>query len=313
MTRAWWFLLGMGCAARVPSVATPTDAAGTPDWVDRSAWPWAPQFVDVGPGRLHYVDVGEGPVVLFVHGTPSWSFEYRHLIAELSKTHRCIAVDHLGFGLSDRPADFPYTPEAHARNLAVFVDRLGLDHFSLVVHDYGGPIGLPLALDEGRVDRLVILNTFAWSLEDDRRMQRLSGMVDGGFGRLLYERANLELRFVAPGAWADRKKLTRDIQRQYLSAFPDPWSRGVVLWPLAGALLGSSAHYQQIWNARETLARIPTLLVWGTADPMFGGFLQRWREALPEADVVEIPEAGHWPQEEAPEEVVRAVVGHLGQ
>jgi haloalkane dehalogenase len=306
----WIALAVMGCAVRTSAPQPAAEEA--PGWVDRAAWPWEPHFLDVGPGRLHYVDVGQGPVVLFVHGTPTWSFEYRHLIAALSQTHRCIAVDHLGFGLSDRPRDFPYTPEAHAQNLAVFVEELGLQRFSLVVHDFGGPIGLPLALNpELEVERLVILNSFAWSFEDDRKMRRMAGLVDGGLGRFLYRHANLELRVVAPSAWGDRRKLTREIQTQYLSVFPDAWSRGAVLWPLARALLASSAHYQGLWDARARLDQLPTLLVWGGKDPVFGRLLETWTQALPHAEVLLLEDAGHWPHEEEPQEVVRAVMAHL--
>ena len=97
-------------------------------------------------GEMHYVDEGSGPPILFVHGTPTNSYEYRHLIAALSKRFRCIAPDHLGFGESSRPQSFAYTPEAHARVLQEFVERLDLKDLTLVVHDFGGPIGLPLVV-----------------------------------------------------------------------------------------------------------------------------------------------------------------------
>jgi haloalkane dehalogenase len=112
-----------------------------PGWVDRKAYPFEPRWLDVGEGRLHYVDEGVGPTILFVHGTPTWSFEYRHLIGGLKAKHRCVAVDHLGFGLSERPAGSAYTPEAHAHRLRAFVDKLGLNGFTLVVHDFGAPSG----------------------------------------------------------------------------------------------------------------------------------------------------------------------------
>lgn len=282
-------------------------------WLDRNQWPWEPRFVDVGPGRMHYIDVGHGPTVLFVHGTPTWGFEYRHLIAALSKTHRCIAMDHLGFGFSDRPRDFAYTPEAHARNLATFTDKLRLDSFSLVAHDYGGPISFPLAVQPGgRVERLVIFNTWAWSFEDDWRMRFLSAAVGTRLGRFLYRHANLELRVVLPAAWADRSKLTPSLYAHYASLFPDAWSRGAVLWPLGGALIQSSAHYRQIWEAREAFRRIPTLIMWGMKDPVFGlKQLRRWQEVIPDARVLELAGAGHWPHEEAPGEVIQAVAQHL--
>src|SRR5687767_7557339 len=109
-------------------------------------------------GEMHYVDEGSGPPILFVHGTPTNSYEYRHLIAALSKRYRCIAPDHLGFGESSRPRAFAYTPEAHANVLAEFVEKLNLADLTLVVHDFGGPIGLPLALAPNRrITRLVLM------------------------------------------------------------------------------------------------------------------------------------------------------------
>src|SRR5580765_3343709 len=111
-----------------------------PDWVDRDAYPFGDHRVALSMGGMHYVDEGRGEPILFVHGTPTWSFEYRHLIKALSLSHRCLAPDHLGFGLSDRPAKFPYTPEAHAAMLREFVERLDLRDMTLVVHDFGGPI-----------------------------------------------------------------------------------------------------------------------------------------------------------------------------
>ena len=126
-------------------------------WVDRQNYPFQSRYQQLSDGQMHYVDEGQGDVVLLVHGTPTWSFEYRHVIAALSKHHRCIAPDHLGFGLSERPTGFAYTPEAHAQALREFVGRLGLDRFTLVVHDFGGPIALPLTWElRSAVTRVVV-------------------------------------------------------------------------------------------------------------------------------------------------------------
>jgi len=247
--------------------------------------------------------------VLFVHGTPTWSFEYRHLIGALRGGHRCIAVDHLGFGLSDRPAAADYTPEAHAARLRAFVDKLGLRRFTLVVHDFGGPIALPLALDDpDRVERLVVLNSWMWSFADDPEMTKRARMVSGALGRFLYRRLNASLRLIVPSAYGDRRKLTKAIHRQYLAAFPDADSRERVLWALARALTGSSAFYEGLWQRRQRLGAIPTLIVWGMKDTAFRPhLLARWRRALPHATVVELAEAGHWPHEEQPEGVIGAL------
>jgi haloalkane dehalogenase len=285
-----------------------------PRWLDRDAYPFVSRFVDLPEGRMHYLD--EGPpgaeVILFVHGTPTWSFEWRHLVRPLSATHRCVAPDLLGFGLSERPAGAAYTPEAHAARLAAFVDALGLDRFTLVVHDFGGPIALPLALDRpGRVTRLVALNSWMWPF-DDERMRRRARQASGRLGRFLYRRLNASLRLLMPSVYGDRRKLTGAIHRQYLAPFPDAVGRERVLFALARALLGSEAFYADLWRRREALAALPALVVWGLADDAFPpAYLERWRQALPDARVVALDGVGHWPHEEAPEAVLAAVRGLL--
>ena len=270
--------------------------------------------MDLPAGRMRYVDQGpERPgrreTLLFVHGTPTWSYEWRHVIRDLSKDFRCVAPDHLGFGGSDRPRNFDYTPEAHSRNLLDFARRLDLTDVTLVVHDYGGPIALPLCIEHPeRVGRLVLVNTWMWSFEGDVDMERKARIAGSRLGRLLYQYANFSLRVLTPSAYGDRRKLTPDIHKQYLDRFPDAWSRGVVLWALAKALLGSSAFYRSLWEQRGRLRGRPALLVWGMKDPAFGPrFLRRWQEELPGSAALELPESGHWPHEEEPERVIQAL------
>jgi haloalkane dehalogenase len=286
------------------------DGAAAIPWVDREAYPFRSRWVELPEGPIHYLDEGEGDTLLFVHGTPTWSFEWRHVVKALRGTHRCVAPDHLGFGLSGRPADVAYTPEAHAERLRAFVERLGLHRFTLVVHDFGGPIGLPLALGGGarQVSRLVILNSWMWSFADDREMTRRAKMVSGGLGRFLYRRLNVSLRLIMPRAYGDRRKLTRKIHRQYLAPFPDADSRERVLWALARALNGSAAFYDRLWQQRAKLAHIPTLVIWGMKDSAFRPKqLERWRQAVPHASAAVVADAGHWPHEEAPDAVIDAL------
>lgn len=271
--------------------------------IDRTAYPFQSRRMALSAGHMHYVDEGRGAPVVFVHGTPTWSFEWRHLIRALSPGYRCIAPDHLGFGLSDRPRAVPYTPEWHAANFAEFIDTLNPGPFTLVVHDFGGPIALPLALRRpDLVSRLIIVNSWMWSFAGDRDMEQKGRIAGSALGLFLYRWANLSLRVIAPGAYADKRKLTRAIHRQYLARFPDRWSRGAVLWPLARALLGSAAFYDSLWQDRGKLADRPVLIVWGMRDSALRpNQLARWRQALPHARIVALDEAGHWPHEEAPE------------
>lgn len=262
---------------------------------------------------MHYVDEGRGDAMLFVHGTPTWSFEFRRLIAALRARYRCVAPDHLGFGLSDRPRPFAYTPEAHAQALAEFVDAVGIDRFTLVVHDFGGPIGLPLALrDPSRVARLVILNSWCWPIDDDARMARGARLLAGGLGRALYKYGNASLRLIMPSAYGDRRKLTPAIHDHYLAVFRDRDARVLVLHALARALLGSRAFYADLLAQSARLRRYPALIVWGLKDSAFRPHcLERWRQIVPEAHVVALADAGHWPHEEEPERVIAEVDAFL--
>jgi haloalkane dehalogenase len=290
------------------------DPHDPPQWVDRTAYPFESRWLELPSGyRMHYVDEGEGETLLFIHGTPTWSFEWRRIIQALAPHARCVAPDLLGFGLSGKPRDGAYTPEWHAEKLSHFVHRLGLDHVTLVVHDYGGPIGLPLALQNpGHIRRLVVMNTFMWSLKGDARVERAWKLVGGALGKFLYRRLNFSLKVIMPRAFADKKKLTPELHAQYLAPFPDAWSRGAVLWPLAHALLGSDAFFSSLWERREALRAFPALVIWGTEDPAFPRHhLNRWREVLPHARIAELP-VGHWPQEEAPEKVIAAMEDFLG-
>lgn len=277
------------------------------DWVDRSAYPFAPHYFDTGEGRMHYVDEGPatggpGGPVLFVHGTPTWSFLYRHLIAGLAGAHRVVAVDHLGFGLSDKPEGAAYRPEDHARRLAALVDHLGLRDFALAVHDFGGPIGLSYAVEHPeRVRRLVLFNTWMWSLRGRPAVERAGRLLGGPVGRLLYRRLNFSPRVLIPAAVGDRRRLTKAVHRQYLAPFPRPADRQAP-WALAAALTGSTGWYESLWQRRDRLAGKPVLLAWGLKDPAFGpADLARWQDAFPRARVLRFPDAGHFvPEEEGP-------------
>lgn len=285
--------------------------------------PWPSRFLDVGAGRVHLVDTGppagpsnaddpgrsgwEGaPALLLLHGTPTWSFLYRHLLAGLADRHRVIAYDHLGFGRSDRPEGWGYRPRDHGRIVGRVVESLELEKVILGVHDFGGPIGLSWALDHvERISGLVLFNTWMWSLEGTSAA-RMGRWLSGRIGRALYRR-NFSPRILLPLGFADRKRLTREVHRAYLDAFPDPSSRHAP-WVFARELAASGPWYEDLWERREALSDLPSLLLWGMKDPAFGPpALERWEEALPRARVERLEKVGHFPQEEAPEEVVRTL------
>lgn len=292
-----------------------------PPWLDAAAYPFRPRAFDTPDGRLSYVDEGRGPPVVLVHGTPTWSFLWRDLAGRLVRAgHRVIAPDHLGFGLSGKPQGVGYRVEDHARRLAALLDALALGEVALVVHDFGGPIALPYALDARRapgratrVTRLVVLNTWAWPLEGDRRLAVGARLATSAVGRMLAMRFNAEPRWLIPAVFADRRRLAPATHRHYVAPFPDAASREAP-FALAGELLGASAWYDALWARRSALAELPALLVWGLRDPAFGpAYLARWRGVLPGAEVVEAADAGHFVQEEAPGLLADAVLRFLAR
>ncbi len=110
-------------------------------------YPFASHFLELDGGRLHYIDEGAGPVIVMVHGNPTWSYFFRHLISLLKKNYRVIALDHMGCGLSDKPQDYPYCLAQHIENLESLICHLQIDRFSLIVHDWGGAIGIGCAVN----------------------------------------------------------------------------------------------------------------------------------------------------------------------
>lgn len=283
-----------------------------PAWLNRTAYPFRSRVMELADGQIHYVDEGQGPTLLMIHGTPTWSFLYRKLITALAPSYRCIALDHLGFGLSVKPPGGQYRPEDHARRLREFIERLGLRDIVLVVHDFGGPIGLHHALTRPEnVRRVALLNTWLWSNAGDRNVESVGRLFGGPVGRFLYLRLNLSPRFLLPTAFADRRRLDARVHAHYLGPFPAPSDRHA-LWAMARELLASNDWYDELWGRRRALADKPVLVMWGMRDRLMPPrHLARWREALPHAQVVELPDAGHFVTEEAGEEAVARLLAFV--
>jgi haloalkane dehalogenase len=282
---------------------------GDTDWIDREAYPFETNCTGLSAGSVHYVD--ESPehgdteaTLLFLHGNPTWSFLYRHLIRGLSDEYRCVAPDYLGFGLSERPEDFSYRPEDHAAVLEEFVDRLALEDVVLVVQDWGGPIGLSYAAKHpGNVAGLVVMNTFAWPVDDDPHFRRFSTLFGGSVGRLLCERYDVFTRVAMPLGFADRDKLSARVHEQYLAANRDRDRTGT--WTFPHCVVGSTGWLASLWSRRERFADVPTRLIWGMNDPAFRPSELRTFEGLFEdASVVRLRGVGHYVQEEMGEALV---------
>ena len=290
----------------------PLMVTGGPSWLDTREYPFAPHYFDVPAGRLHYVDEGSGAPIVFVHGNPSWSFEFRNLIKSLSPTFRCIAPDHLGFGLSDKPRDFSYLPSAHAENLERFLESLDLEDATLMVYDWGGPIGLSYAVNHPeRIRNLVISNTWMWSVNHVLRFLLFSTVVGGPIGRYRIRRSNYFVRKVMPSAFGDPRRLTPAVHEQFLKALATPEDRkGCATFPRQ--ILRSSSWLAGLWERRDRLAGKRVLLVWGMKDVGFGKKeLGRWMDLFPDATVVRFSDGGHYLAEEKPGEVTSAIRAFL--
>ena len=147
-------------------------------WLDTLEYPFTSNYFDYNEHKLHYIDEGQGETILFVHGTPSWSFDFRHIIKKLKTNFRCVAIDHIGFGLSDKPEYYDYSTQNHCKTLEQFVIEKQLDNITLVVHDFGGPIGLNFAIkNPEKINKTVILNSWLWSSKDDADFIKLSKIL----------------------------------------------------------------------------------------------------------------------------------------
>lgn len=281
-----------------------TQNSHRPAWVDSSEYPFQSNYFQTEHGRLHYIDEGQGEVLLFVHGTPTWSFLYRNFVKHLSKNYRCIAIDHLGFGLSDKPKDFAGTPELHAQNLADLIAALELKNINLVVHDFGGPIGLSYAIHHPEnVARIVLFNTWMWQTKGDAGAEKIDKILHSALGNFLYLRTNFSPKFLLKKAYFNKKKLTKPIHEQYLRPFPNKASRYGLL-RIGQSLVGSSDWYQELWDQVDHIKSKPVLILWGVEDAFIQtSYLYQWQSKLENTTQV-LLDSGHFVQEECFEQSI---------
>ena len=276
-----------------------------PTWMDTGAYPFEPRAFSLPMGRMSYVDEGKGDPLVMVHGNPSWSFEFRDLIKHFSATHRCIAPDHIGFGLSDKPPAWDYLPQHHAENLEALLESLDLQNITLLLGDWGGPIGCSYAIRHPeRVKAVVVTNTWLWSVEDDWYYRAFSGFVGGAVGRCMIHRFNVFARVVVWAVYGDKSKLTRQVHRHYLEPLSVPEERKGS-WVFPRQIIGASDWLAELWVRRNRLQGKVRLLAWGMRDIAFREKeLQRWRKHFPGARVVRYPNAGHFLAEEESEGLI---------
>jgi len=275
--------------------------------LDKSEYPFKSNYYQSKYGKVHYIDEGKGEVLLFLHGTPTWSFLYRYYIKELSTNYRCIAIDHLGFGLSDKNKDFEGTPQAHNKILEEFITNLNLKNINLIVHDFGGVIGLPYAINHPEnINKLVIFNTWLWETKSNKDVVKVGKILNSAIGKFMYLNLNFSPKVLFKKAFYDKNKLSKSIHKQYILPFPNKNSRYGLL-KIGQSLLDSSDWYQANWNKIDKIRDKNTLFLWGVKDEFIKvDFLNKWESTFTNKKVVRY-DAGHFVQEEFPKETISEI------
>ncbi|QDT32627.1 alpha/beta fold hydrolase [Thalassoglobus polymorphus] len=274
----------------------------------REEYPFDPKSTEIDGHRYSYIDEGTGSPILMVHGNPSWSFAWRNFIKHFSANHRCLAVDHLGMGLSDKPQDYAYTIEQHISNLCSLIERLDLQSVTLVGHDWGGCIGMGAAgrMPE-RFSRFVMMNTAAFRSQEIPfrialcRIPMLGAVGVRGF--------NLFAGAAVLQAIEKKDRMTDTIKKGYLFPY-DNWANRIAVHRFVQEIPLKESHstYKTLVDVEAGLSQFadhPFLLPWGEKDWCFTtNFLDDWEKRFPKADVLRIPDAGHYVFEDAHEVIL---------
>ena len=278
-------------------------------------YPFQPRFFDIHGHRLAYLDEGQGPPVVMLHGNPSWSYLYRNLVLALRDRYRCIVPDHLGCGFSDKPLDYPYHLADHINNLEYLLDSLAIKHCSLIVHDWGGAIGMGWAgRHPEKLTRAVILNTAAF--RSNRIPLRISICRWPFLGAFLVRGLNGFAR--AATVMAVHKPMQKNIARGFLAPYNN-WQNRIALHRFVQDIPMHAAHpsWQTLVNIEASLSSLrscPFLLCWGGCDFCFNkSFFDEWLRRFPHAESHFFPEAGHYVLEDALHEILPLIEQFLAE
>jgi len=267
--------------------------------------------------HYHYLDEGQGPVLLMVHGNPTWSFYWRNLIQPLKKNYRVIAVDHIGCGLSDKPpvSEYSYRLAQRIADLSHFIEKLDLQKITLVAHDWGGGIGMgtAVAMPE-RFSRFVLMNTAAF--RSTRCPWRIRACHIPLFGRFAVQGLNMFSRAALLMAVAKHDRMTPAVRAGLLAPY-DSWAHRTAVYRFVQDIPLNTSHpsYQTLTNVEQGLPQFrqhPVCLIWGMQDWCFTPwFLDRFLEFFPQAEAHRLPDAGHYVVEDAHEQIVPLIQNFL--
>jgi len=282
------------------------------DMIFEGTFPFTPHYHHVNGFDMHYVDEGSGEPIVLLHGDPTWGYLYRKFIPSLARQHRCIVPDQMGMGKSGASqALYPYRLRHHINNLESLLLHLDLHQITLVLHDWGGPVGLGFAIRyPERIKRLILTNTWAFASWPGGSFPRLLTIIRSERGEkfVLEKHGYLEPALI--GTTNHPENLTEVVMDAYRAPFPTPESRRALLcWsrdiPVSEAD-PSYAEMQQIEAALPLFTNTPILLLWGMRDPVLNvSVLRIWQRLYPHATTYELADASHFLQEDAPEQMVR--------
>jgi len=278
-----------------------------PFHVSTDEYPFSDHWFERDGVAVHYVDEGEGPPVVMFHGNPTWSFLYRKIIKGLKGKCRCIAADYPGFGFSQHPPNYNYTPQEQAEWTTVLLDSLNLDPFIIVIQDWGGPIGLSIAVDQpDRIAGMVICNTWCWPPDMSARI--FSMLMGGPIGKYLHLQRNFFAKKIVPSGIYSKEAKTEAVLKAYTDPFPTPKSRmGTYVFP--GQIRFAEQWLKSIEDRLHVLKEKPKEMVWAMKDMAFGKepYINRWLNYFPGTPVERHHNASHYLQEDIPNPIIAAI------
>lgn len=276
-----------------------------------------PHYLEIDGNKLHYIDEGQGPVVILVHGNPTWSYYYRHLIALLAKNFRVIAPDNIGCGFSDKPLDYSYTLKNHTANLRELIAHLNIEKYSLVLHDWGGAIGLGSVVGKNEaLENLVLLNTAAFRSKLIPLRIRICKLPY--VGEVIVRLFN---GFAWPATFmAVTRKMKDEVARAYIAPYNN-WNNRIATHRFVKDIPLSTSHasYDQLLLVENNLSSIkdlevPVQIIWGGKDFCFNDtFFNEWKDRFPNAETTYFEDGGHYILEDKRDEALSLINEFLGK
>ncbi len=275
-------------------------------------YPFAPHKLDLDGVSLSYLDEGpkEAHTLVMLHGNPTWSFYYRKLVTALSADYRVVVPDHVGCGLSDKPQEYDYSLKTHIENFSALIDHLAIKRMTLVLHDWGGAIGMGYAVgNRDKIKSLVIFNTAAFTFS--KIPFRINICRIPVLGEFIVRGLNGFASAAIDGKMATEKpeRFTKEVRAGYLAPY-DSWANRIAIYRFVQDIPIKSSHksYSTLTHIEERLelfADTPSLVIWGMKDWCFDQrFLAIWREKLNNVETHKMEDAGHYVVEDAHEKIV---------